>query len=387
MLVFLSSAARLQYAEDVLRALSRPKRTWLRFRYDLSLVEGYSSDLDHGGLVKKIFDGQLEAQTDGLIAFLDAHEKRKQPSVVPCRTCQVTLEAFDPILVCHLKLGDFCTTDVETVTRAFSVSAPSLMPSWSEQNGEPRLEGSWVFEADIPGVKNDAGYSFKYFAKVCGELTPRYPFFAGTEGENASTDEDSLNPLWHVSVFDADVKARAQRSVKGHDLSDGLMPENDKFVLDGNKNHTLRVFHYYPSSGRRKKDFSRCLNVKLHEVSESQDFADQTSIKSEYNVLDLGFRTILSPFRKYGFARVSISDSSEERARRFSEIEVPFEVKPNYRHTFWNVVLISQGFIVPAMIAASFRSGFSLLSAQAFFIVLAGLIAGRVAVFGLKRSL
>jgi hypothetical protein len=93
MLLCLSSGYRPVYRHDVLRALSQPAGSKLRFRYDLGLVaESLKEDIEKNGL----------AGEEVCIAYLDRSKPGTTPAVVPIRAGTVIKASM---------LGDFCVID------------------------------------------------------------------------------------------------------------------------------------------------------------------------------------------------------------------------------------------------------------------------------------
>ncbi len=96
MLLCLSSGFTPRYRQDILRAISMPVGTILRFRYDLELV--------NDSLKKKIREDGLKDE-EVCIAYLDrTTDVKKDPEIVPCRAAKIRASST---------LGGFCILDLE----------------------------------------------------------------------------------------------------------------------------------------------------------------------------------------------------------------------------------------------------------------------------------
>ena len=389
MLFFLSSSARNQYAEDILRAIALPERARLRFRYDLSLVQGFDTGGDHSRLLKQILDepSNLNA-TDALICFLESNEKRRPVTVYPCRACKViSLEVFGPVLLCFLELGEFCSSSAPAnFTAKLAEGADNPIPVWVEGEAEPKLSGAWVFEKQPDTALLGSGSGFGDFARVCDSLAYLHPFHAGESAPDPGQKDDSLNPFWHMSLYAGDIRADATSSVSSATLDQALKPCNGEFALQGGEHYTLRVFHYYPAHGKKKRDFARALEVDVSNISTDVPSLVSMPIKSEYDVKDIVLRPARAPLDRSGFIDLALRSDLSGSGYKFSEVGVPVKIERSLIYTISNVLLIGLGFVIPAIIASSYRDGFTILSWQVFFIGVSGVIGGIAAVFGLRRS-
>src|ERR1044071_9169948 len=78
MFVCLSSAARPEYARDILRVLAMPAGAQLQFRYERSLIAA--------GIDQKLETNPEELRgKECLICFIDQSDRAKEPEVIPCR--------------------------------------------------------------------------------------------------------------------------------------------------------------------------------------------------------------------------------------------------------------------------------------------------------------
>lgn len=389
MLFFLSSSARNQYAEDILRAIALPTGSRLRLRYDLSLVEGHSIAGDHGSLAKQITEAASSfGKSNGLICFLDSGEKRRPVTIYPCRMCKIiSLEVFGPILMCYLEMGDFCSS-IEPIkfTEKLTTDASSPVPVWVEGDAEPKLHGAWVFDREPESSLLSHGDDFSSFASVCDTLAGLNPFYAGEGDPNGLDKPETLNPFWNVSLYKGDIRADGSSSARTTALAEALKLKSGEYTLQGGEHYTLRVLHYYPSSGRKKKDFDRALEADFSSLDIDGGSTLSMPIKSEYDVKDVVIRPKRAPLERVGFIDLALRNHAAGKSTKFSEVGIPVRIERSLTHTTLNVILIGLGFVIPAIIASSYREGFSLISWQVLFIALSGIVGGIAAVFGLRRS-
>lgn len=129
MLLCLSSGATQRYRQDILRALSKPIGSDLRFRYGLSLIpESLKQDIDQTHLVGE----------DVCIAYLDRSDPQRPPNAVPVRAATVVrAETFGDFCVFDFCLGDYFVARDITAFETDLRSAASSLPKWdSDKPGE-----------------------------------------------------------------------------------------------------------------------------------------------------------------------------------------------------------------------------------------------------------
>lgn len=389
MLFFLSSSARNQYAEDILRAIALPAGSRLRLRYDLSLVEGHSVAGDNRSLAKQITESASSFKnSSGLICFLDSGEKRRPVTIYPCRMCKViSLEVFGPILMCYLEMRDFCSSKApNNFTEKLTSDAHSPVPVWVEGDAEPKLRGAWVFDRESDLSMLSHGDDFSSFASACDTLAGLNPFYAGETDTNGLDKPDTLNPFWNVSLYKGDIRADGSSTARTTTLAEALKLKSGEYILQGGEQYTLRILHYFPASGRKKKDFDRAVDADFSSLDIDGTSTLSMPIKSEYDVKDVVIRPKRAPLERVGFIDIALRNHAAGKSTKFSDVGIPVRIERSLTHTTLNVVLIGLGFVIPAIIASSYREGFSFISWQVFFIALSGIIGGIAAVFGLRRS-
>ena len=366
---FLSSAARRQYAEDIIRALALPRGAHLQFRYSVKLMAET--------VRKEINEGNIEG-SECVISFLHSSQKGILPTVIPCRRGKIVKAGFfGPFAVIVFSVDDFVfSQDARSFSEQLREDCDGKVPEWETTDGEDHLKGHWALSAPIAPKSLAQSYDFSLFASIVESLSELYPF--------NEEDDAKLNPFFHVSIFDQSYRSMAQ-SFSQADLGYSIRMKKGALSLEPGADFLIRVYHFYPGPGKHVRKYARKLTVNLDGLA--PQYADQIDMRvtSEYDVKEILFRTLSSPFAQH--KRISIflertADNGSEGP--FADIELPVSTKPAVVRGIATALFVGVGVAMPAIIGASFRPEFSFWSAVAMGC--GGLLAGGAAVYGLRRS-
>lgn len=363
---FLSSAARRQYAEDIIRILALPYGVRHRFRYKKTVLsESVIEDIKR----KKIEGSKC------VISFLYV-EKGEPPRVIPCRTARVIKAGFfGPFAVIEFAVQDFLfSPNASDFTDRLRKSADSNIPEWASEYGKADLDGDWAFSTPELTAQLEEGYSLSIFSNTVVELSSLYPF---NEEEDAG-----LNPFFHVIFLENNKKAK-EFEFSDADLERSIKAESGWLSIKSGKKYLVRVHHFFHQPGRFYRRYRKNMTLDLDGLAPGYPDSQKLGISSEYDVKDVTFRAISSPITQR--KRVTIfleSGEPDSTEGAFADIQIPVKVEPAITKGIFLTLLIAVGVAVPAAIGASELEPLKLL-----LMVVFGLLAGVGAVFGLRSGL
>ena len=367
----LSSAARRQYAEDIIRVLALPRGARLQFRYHHDLTtDSIRNAMQAGTLVG----------SDCLVSFLHSSDKGVSPELIPCRSGKIIRAgSFGPFIVIVFAVEDFVfSEDWENFTSKLRATQPDIVPSWVSQSGKLELHGKFIFVAPVIKKTISQGYDLGVFAKTVAVLSNHYPF---NEEKGAH-----LNPFFHVSIFNQRSRI-SERDFSEAALHDSIRLKDGRLLFQSKGSYLIRIHHYYPRSGRYHEKYAKKLVLDFDGLAPQHDDSIEFRITSEYDVNEILFATIASPFRQFRNIAMSLENvtSGATDEGPYADIQLPVTTKPAIAIGLLHSTFLGIGVAAPALIGASFRSEFDIGIAAAIFA--GGLVAGLAAVFGFKRGI
>ena len=355
MLLCLSSGATPRYRQDILRALSKPVGSGLRFRYGLGLIpESLKQDIDKTHLVGET----------ACIAYLDRSNPQRPPQAVPVRAATVVAaETFGDFCVFDFRLDDYFVARDIAAFDADLRSAAGSLPKWDVANSN-ELTGKFCERLPRELTSLVTSTSVADWQHICKTLSKHddfksEPFFYRVESLQ-DVDNDAPIPL-----------------------ANGIY----KFAAD--TLFELRLLHYAPSLDTNKTS----INDTSWIVAEASEHA-LNFVTSARLAIDSGYDVKAVRMRAAPVARDV--DSMLTITRRLPAVggvvsdpvwdfDLPLQVTRNVGK------LVGQGALLGLLVACQ---GLVVIATNpqitdkiwpCLFAVLAGLATGFVAVFNLRK--
>ena len=367
---FLSSAARRQYAEDIIRALALPPGAHLQFRYSERLVaDNVCKDIQNSSIVG----------SECLISFLNSNQKGVPPQVVPCRKGKIVKAGyFGSFAVIVFSVGDFVfSSDPRVFTDELRKNCNDQVPKWTTVEDNMDLVGHWAFSTSTYPAEENQAYDLSVFSNTVEQLSALYPF--------NEEDDAGLNPFFHVLVLDQ-LEQSTDDDFSNADLERSIEMINGRLFLKAGGQYSIRIHHYYPRSGRYVRKYARNLIVDLDGLAPQYSDIIKLRISSEYDVKEVLFKAISDIFTKQKRISIVIENATpNSQEGPFADIQIPVVVRPATLKGITQSLLIGFGVALPAVIGASVIPDVGFWTY--FFMILSGLAAGFGAVYGLRHGL
>jgi len=349
MFICLSSGASPRYRQDILRALALPRGARLQFRYQFRwIAQGIRDQLSKGTLKKAA----------ALIAYIDQHDNTKVPELVPCRFATITdAEEHGTTASFVLTVDDFAYSDNLS---AFNTELQSLsggtLPRWQPDG---KIAGTYWLESSAAPV-------------------------TVIRSANLADWERIVNQIAGYEEFASEKFFYTLQGVRRLGSSKDLIPYSGVFALDPGRHYECRIYHFQPRAA------AEGTGLKLMSSDESlARFTTNTflSIDSRYDLKRARLRTG-RPARGEETVISVHRVESDQGSFGIWDFDLPLRVSG----TFWQTLVY--GIVLGALLASpevvGALSNPSLSSENQTVIVIvasvAGLFAGVLAAFGLRRS-
>jgi len=216
-LLLLSSGLRPRYRHDILRALALPSGAQLQFRYQRKYLRN--------DLFEKLGRNAVCGHKV-LVGYLDASDKRRRPTIVPCRMGHVSETRTEgDFALLRFEVAEFANSSdvdlekLEQELRRSASSAEARLPYWEQDD----CKGDFCIELTSPlsAVRKSAGLG--EWQAIVNQLRARAdfreePFFF------------SVRRLHKLG------------SERGASISEG------KYVLEADSSYRLEIAHFSPGS-------------------------------------------------------------------------------------------------------------------------------------------
>ena len=230
--LMLNAAERPRYLEDMMRVLSMPHGSYVRYRYQLRHLH---EDIREN--IARLRDVPC------LIAYIDQHDSDAPPRVVPCRFARIVrAERHGSTASALLELGNF----------AFAPDLDAVNVALREQ------------DIGLPVTKRNTGVARRFYwtqlrwrdATNQIDLTEINDGFPGgmLAGWEEIVRQVSASPVFDVTrVFYIVDSLKCLAS--GHSPEFRIQPENGVFRLLPNKEYIIRLYHFHPNKNQPGQTF------------------------------------------------------------------------------------------------------------------------------------
>jgi hypothetical protein len=354
MLLCLSSAAMPRYKQDILRALAMPAGARLQFRYNLRWVAQ--------ALHERIRSNSLKGH-EACIAYIDQGQKEKTPDIAPVRAATIVSTEVQ---------GDFCVVEFEMAGFAFARDLEAFnkqlrtlsgnLPNWL--NGS--VKGHYFEEIDRKTLALELKANTGDWQGICKALVAyadfqTQKFFYRLEGvRDVASDQET-------------------------ECKDGAL------LLRAGDLYDLQLLHYSPKKLEFPEPFkNESLNWLVTDADDKAiTFVSTKSlaVDSDYDVKTVRIRTAMTTVPMD--ARVSFSRRLQG-ATKTEDGTWDFDLRARLKPRWWT--LIWQGLLGGLLVAAqglvlTFNNkNIENQGTVAILVTVAGLLAGLLASFGLRKA-
>lgn len=353
MFICLSSGAKPRYRQDVIRSIAMPRGSRLQFRYRLDLVAERVKQRIKDGTYKDI---------KTLIAYLDQQDRTKEPELVPCRFARlVHAQIHGTTTSLVFVLEEFAYAEsIEAFNNQARLASGDTLPSRKSPE-DKYAEGAFWLEVGDEALSNvistrDLGD----WEKIVCQLLQHEDFktencFYMIEGLYEAENEEKINM------------------------------KLGSYHLKPSQEYEVRIYHFLPRTA--KKTVSLRLSISRPSISFTTNCV--LTIDSEYDMKHICFKTgrpalseksVLSVFRTNG-------DTG-------NEIETTdFNIQLQTAGTWVLKLILAIGIGIllaaPHITAALGNSQLSNMIKGIIVLVsvIASVLAGIIATFGLKRNI
>lgn len=355
MLICLSSGATPRYRQDILRALSKPAGSTLRFRYGLDLIpENLKQDID-----KTHLKGETVC-----IAYLDRSDPQRPPEAVPVRAATVAwAETFGDFCVFDFYLGDyFVARDIGAFDTDLRGAASSF-PKWDTAK-PTELTGKFCERLPRELTSLVTSTSVADWQLICKTLSKHADF--------------SSEPFYYrvESLHNVDKNLPIPFTGGAYTFSADTLAE-------------LRLLHYAPSLDANKTSISDTSWLIAEASEDALNFvtSPRLAIDSGYDVKAIRMRT--APVTRDVDSMLTMTRKTPAPAGTTSDaawdFDLPLKVTRNVGSMMWRggllgVLVACQGLVV---IANNPQITEKLL--PSVLALVAGLATGYVAIFNLRK--
>ena len=355
MLLCLSSGATPLYRQDILRALSKPSGTNMRFRYTLELLpESLKQDINRTHL-----EGESVC-----IAYLDRSDPQRQQEAVPVRAATVIrAETFGDFCVIDFRLGDyFVARDVVAFDTDLR-SAASSLPRW------------------------DAARPTELVGKFCERL-PRELTSLVTSTSVADWQHICKTLSKHADFRDEPFFYRVE-ALQNLNRNAPIGLTNGAYQFAADTLVELRLLHYAPSLDTNKTSINDTSLLTCQASDEALSFvtSSRLAIDSGYDVKAIRMRaapvahdvdSMLTITRRLPATNGAVPDP-------VWDFDLPIKVTRNLVKMLLQGGLIGVLIACQALVVIANNSQIENKTWSIVFALLAGLATGYVAVFNLRK--
>jgi hypothetical protein len=356
MLLCLSSGFTPRYRDDVLRAISMPSGSRLRFRYELRLIPESLKPLIAGN--------QLEGE-EVCIAYLDRTDRTRPPELVPCRAARL-LRTHTP--------ADFCVIEFELREFFFARDLPAF-------NREVRSFG------DLPAWRDGV---------LTGHFVHRVKTAPASLIKSASVfDWQSIvQSLKLRSDFATEPFFYFVTGIFRMSATLPIQPTEGRARLRASDTYEIRLVQFSPGETNETLAVSKVCWLLADADEKTLSFVTtrRVQIDSGYDEKIIRFRTLATSTRCDAVVAISRDIHPAGTARSnipIFDFDILFHIAPRWWTMIWH------GLFIGALIAAQ---GLVTLHSQAqsagastgdytadLLVVILGLLTGLAASFGLRQ--
>jgi hypothetical protein len=356
-LLLLSSGIRPRYRHDILRALALPTGAQLQFRYQRKYLR------------EDLFEKLTRNQVHGhkiLVGYLDASDKGRIPTIVPCRMGTVSDSRTEgDFALIRFKVDEFAhSSDIAGLEKKLRDSlGEARYPYWEEGN----CKGHFCIELSTLPSEITASPELTTWQLIVKQI-------------GASSDFEEEPFFYSVR------RLRKLSDDRETSLSDS------KYVVAASSIYRLEIAHFSPNSPDAKlnRDVSNTssLNVTLEGPGLQALAGMRIVVDSPYDVKEVSFRTDGESRRLHALMSLSRQTRISAEGKSLLQDTLDFEIAVEVEGSW--IKPISIAFLIGISLAA--QQGVPLFKANQLdvtsgvILTVLGVVIGLLVVFGVKKA-
>lgn len=354
MFICLSSAARPEYARDILRVLAMPAGAQLQFRYERSLIAA--------GIDQKLETNPEELRgKECLICFIDQSDRAKELEIIPCRLASLeSARLHGTTSSLTFVLGEFAyAPDLPTFSIELANAAANTLPRWG--SGEYPEGKYWL---DITLNAND----LRQLQYTSGHWVDKLGTWEKIVGQIMSRKGFEQEPVF----FTMD-GIRRIRDAQAGKFENGILP------LNPGSDYEFRIYHYVSRSTFQPSQLSLTISGKgLEPISSTA-----LMIESEYDWMYFRVRTSRPSGDEIAILNVARADAAGKSEWSF---DITTRTKPAYLAILGWGLAVGVFLAVPQAYAAWNDTNPANNVNTPVVAFLVNIVAGVMAAYGFRRS-
>jgi hypothetical protein len=354
MFVCLSSAARPEYARDILRALAMPAGAQLQFRYERSLIAA-SIDL-------KLESSPEEfREKECLICFIDQSDRAKEPEIIPCRLASlVSARLHGTTCSLTFMLGEFAyAPDLPTFRNELANVAANTLPRWGTREYP---EGKYWLDitqnaSDLRQIQYTSGHwinKLGTWEKIVGQIMNR----KGFEQEPVFFTMDGIRRI---------------RDNQEWKFENGVLP------LNPGSDYESRIYHYVVRPTFQPSQL--CVTIAGKGIEPISGMV--LPIESEYDWMYFRIRTSRPSTEETAILNIARADATGKPEWSFN---ITTQTKPSHLAIWGWGLAVGVLLTVPQAYAAWNDTNLANNVNVPILAFLANIVAGIMAAYGFRRS-